>query len=552
MSGVLAYKTLGKYRPLAELGRGGMATVYLASSTGPAGFSKLVVVKEMLEEYANDPEFREMFLGEARLAARLHHPNIVQTNEITEDDGRLMMVMEYLEGQSLAKVRHRFSRSKRLTLGHVLWMLVDLLDGLHAAHELSDYDGTPLNVVHRDISPHNVFVTYAGVVKLVDFGIAKAATTASSTRTGIVKGKIRYMAPEQAFGRGIDRRSDVFAVGVILWEAVTGRRMWVNLPDAAVMHALAAGDIPKVAEFAEVLDPALARICDRALAAAPDDRYPTAAEMREDLLAWLEANGVRSDAREIGKLVTGAFEQEREQIRVVIEEQMRRAKSLSESEYAGAGLPRIDAGARNSLHTPAAGARSSGFGRPDEDSVSSSVPSLSGTPPAAVLAPPAAAPARTDRLALIALAALSFTAVGALLAVLLLRAPTAVANAPAAGQAAPPVSASTIAPTPSLAPQPAPAAALGSETDPASSAAVPSPTASAPPSPPSPTAPALPSPTVAAPAPAPKPAAPKSVAVVAPTAVDTAPSAPPASAPPPAPEAPKAAPKPSLEIRPNR
>ena len=342
VTAAIAQKSFGKYRPIAELGRGGMATVYLAAATGPAGFSKLVVFKQLQAELANDPEFRDMFLDEARLAARLNHPHIVQTYEVADDDGQFLIVMEYLEGQPFSSVRLRLQKENRLDVADQVRVLVDLLDGLHAAHELKDYDGTPLNVVHRDVSPHNVFVTYTGDVKVVDFGIAKATTSSSKTRTGIIKGKLSYMAPEQAFGRAIDRRADLFAVGIMLWEALCKRRMWKNMPDQGIMHVLSTGEIPRVQEFAADLDPILERVCVRSLAAHAEDRYATALEMRAELLSYLEAHQLRPDPREFGERVGLAFAKERTKIQAVIEAQMRLASTLSETAYAANALPQID------------------------------------------------------------------------------------------------------------------------------------------------------------------------------------------------------------------
>src|SRR6185437_1077783 len=192
--------TLGKYRLIAELGHGGMAEVYLAVVRGPAGFNKLVVIKQIRPQLAEDPEFLGMFLDEARLAARLSHPNVVQTNEVGQEGNRYFIAMEYLEGQPLNRILHRLQKSGGLPLGLHIKILSDVLAGLHHAHELADYDGTALEVVHRDVTPHNVFVTYEGQVKVVDFGIAKAAGRAGETRHGVIKGKAPYMAPEQAAG----------------------------------------------------------------------------------------------------------------------------------------------------------------------------------------------------------------------------------------------------------------------------------------------------------------------------------------------------------------
>jgi len=212
---------LGKYRLIAELGHGGMAEVFLAVAQGPAGFNKLTVIKQIRPQLADDPEFLSMFLDEARLAARLNHPQIVQTNEVGHEANRYFIAMEYLEGQPLNRVVNRVGR-ERFPLAMHIGLLADTLAGLHYAHDLTDYDGTPLEVVHRDVTPHNIFITYEGQVKVVDFGIAKAMNSSSETKTGVLKGKVAYMAPEQARGEKVDRRADVFSVGVMLWEAAVG------------------------------------------------------------------------------------------------------------------------------------------------------------------------------------------------------------------------------------------------------------------------------------------------------------------------------------------
>jgi serine/threonine protein kinase len=240
----------GKYRPIAILGRGGMATVYLATASGPGGFTKLVVIKELKPELAEEADFRSMFLEEARLAARLNHPNIVQTFEVVDDENVQFIVMEYLEGQSLRGLRGKVGALGDAMVAGQARIVADMLAGLHAAHELTDFDGQPLRVVHRDVSPHNVFVTYDGEVKLVDFGIAKAVDSSARTSTGAVKGKLAYMPPEQAFGLGVDRRADVFAAGVVLWEAATGKRLWEGLTEPGVLHRLSKGEIPRVRDVA--------------------------------------------------------------------------------------------------------------------------------------------------------------------------------------------------------------------------------------------------------------------------------------------------------------
>jgi serine/threonine-protein kinase len=322
----------GKYRPIAVLGRGGMATVYLAAASGPGGFTKLVVVKELRHELSEDPDFMQMFLDEARLAARLHHPNVVQTYEVTGDASRHAIVMEYLDGQPLSRLRSKFVELGPDGVAYHLRILCDTLAGLQYAHDLADFDGTPLNVVHRDVSPHNIFVTYTGETKVVDFGIAKAADSSSQTRVGTIKGKISYMAPEQATSQPVDRRADVFAVGVMLWEAIAGRRMWKGLEEVGVMSRLMTGDIPRLSSVKPDVPVALDAICARALAWKAADRYATADEMRRDLEQYLSTLPARPGAREVGELLSRMFEEDRAKIRTIVEEQLRALRAAPTGE----------------------------------------------------------------------------------------------------------------------------------------------------------------------------------------------------------------------------
>jgi serine/threonine-protein kinase len=331
--------TLGKYRLLAELGRGGMAEVYLAVAHGPAGFNKLAVLKQITPTLAEDPEFLTMFLDEARLAARLSHPNVVQTNEVGEDAGRYFIAMEYLEGQPLNRVLHRLGRDGGLPLGMHLRVLVEALAGLHHAHELTDYDGTPLGVVHRDATPHNVFLTYDGQVKVVDFGIAKAMNSSSDTRTGVLKGKVAYMSPEQARGDTVDRRADLFSVGVMIWEALAHRRLWKGMTDVAILHHVVTGEVPKPSDVRPGVPRALEAVCLRALALNPRERFTTALELQASLEAALDDAGERGSVRDAGKLVGQHFAEERAKIRAIVETQLRTASALPTSEYRALELP---------------------------------------------------------------------------------------------------------------------------------------------------------------------------------------------------------------------
>jgi serine/threonine protein kinase len=299
-----------------------MADVFLAAVEGPvgAGFTKLAVVKKLRTHLAEDPDFVAMLVDEARLTSRLSHPNVVQLFEFAHVDGQYFLAIEHLEGKPLHRIDSRVRRKGAQMPREVYYAIIaDVLAGLHYAHELADYDGTPLEVVHRDVTPHNIFVTYDGTVKVVDFGIAKAVGRSTETKHGIVKGKIRYMSPEQATGSDVDRRTDVFAVGVILWNAVTGLKLWGGLDDIAVAHGLSEGKYPaspraSCSDVPEEID----AICRKALAFRKEDRYATAAEMQADLEAVLARVG--SDPRkQLASLMKDLFEGDRAKLRAVLE-----------------------------------------------------------------------------------------------------------------------------------------------------------------------------------------------------------------------------------------
>ncbi|MDI1449516.1 serine/threonine-protein kinase [Polyangium sp. 6x1] len=315
--------SVGKYKLIANLGRGGMADVFLAVVAGPLGVNKLQVVKRLRAEFAEDPERREMFLDEARIATRLNHPNVVQTFEVHAENSVYFITMEYLEGAPLNRLINRSSRTKTpAPPGVLLRILADVLAGLHYAHELADYDGKPLNIVHRDVSPHNVIVSYDGQAKLLDFGIAKADVRLMETRTGIMKGKLGYMAPEQVRCRPLDRRADVFVAGIVLWEILAGRKMWDNAPDMEVLHKLATGDLVPIEKVRPDVPAALVKICAKALAYDPVDRYATAAEMRAAILEHLDGAGLRVTPEDIGKYVSTVYADKRTEIRKIIERQI--------------------------------------------------------------------------------------------------------------------------------------------------------------------------------------------------------------------------------------
>jgi serine/threonine-protein kinase len=320
---------VGKYHYIAALAQGGMADVYLAVMRGPIDISKIVVVKEMRRELTEDPDFVGMFLDEARLAARLNHPNVVQTYEVGCEDQRYFLAMEYLDGIPYVRILRMRERVPVPFAIHAR-ILCDTLAGLHYAHELADFDGTPLHVVHRDVSPQNVLVTFGGGVKVVDFGIAKA-TIAAERRAGDIKGKLAYMAPEQLRTFEVDRRADIFCVGIMLWEAITRKRIWGTQGKPSIPQLLGE-EIPDVRSVRKEVPERLARICSRALARDPAERYATAAEMERDLDDYLVHSRQQTSAREVGVFLAEKFTDERERLRVAIDVQLRKLKNLPQHE----------------------------------------------------------------------------------------------------------------------------------------------------------------------------------------------------------------------------
>jgi serine/threonine-protein kinase len=301
-----AITQFGKYQLFASLGRGGMADVFLSVARGQMGFNKLAVIKRLRPALADDQAFRTMFLDEAKLAARLNHPNIVHTYEVGEHEGQYFIAMEYLEGQALNKVvKESIRAGERIAPEIAVRMISDALAGLGHAHELRDYDGRPLNVIHRDISPHNLFVTYDGHTKLVDFGIAKADSSTTETEIGVLKGKVAYMSPEQAMGQRLDQRADLFSMGVALWELLAQKRLFTGDNAANIIHKLMNEPIPRCLHAVPDLDPELDRLVMVALEKDPERRFQTAAEFRDALEGWLRQHRARQE--DVSRVMNGLF-----------------------------------------------------------------------------------------------------------------------------------------------------------------------------------------------------------------------------------------------------
>ncbi len=322
-----------------------MAEVLLAVAHGARGASKLAVIKRLRDDLPHlrgtapgGSSLASMLFEEARLSLRFNHPSIVHTYEVG-DEGTPHIVMEYIEGQSLYAVRQRLRRGgSRLPTAMSVRVMCEVLSALHYAHELCDYDGTPLGIVHRDVSPQNIMISYRGGVKLCDFGIAKAASSSIHTEVGALKGKVRYMAPEQAASREVDRRADVYAAGVVLWEALTGRPLLQSDSPAGHLVALVnGGPMPRARSVEPSIDERLDETLARALEREPRDRFPTALAMREALESYLSAVGERVTPESIGEFVANLFADVRAKTSQYIHEYL----VASESWSANGALPPI-------------------------------------------------------------------------------------------------------------------------------------------------------------------------------------------------------------------
>jgi len=283
MQAAHVHQKFGRYELLTLLARGGMAEVFLARITGVGGFAKLLVIKRILPHLSGDPDFVEMFLNEGRIAAQLTHPNVCQVYELGEVDGCLFLAMEYLDGLVWDDLAPRVPRGRGFELRCAAAVIGQICDGLRYAHELRDVHGTPTPVVHRDVSPQNLMITTGGVCKLLDFGVSKVLTEGSRTRSGMLKGKLPYMAPEQIRGERVDPRADVFSMGVVLWEALVGERLFKRDTDYLIWRAITEDDIPLVTTRQPALPRAIDAMVARALERDPTRRYASIGELATEL-----------------------------------------------------------------------------------------------------------------------------------------------------------------------------------------------------------------------------------------------------------------------------
>ncbi|MFO0570992.1 MAG: serine/threonine-protein kinase [Polyangiaceae bacterium] len=305
-------KTIGRYEIVGHLATGGMAEILLARLRGPSGFERPVVLKRILPHLAEKQNFVDMFLDEARIASGIQHKNVVQVIDLGHSGEHLYLVMEYLEGENVgALIKRSLVEHQPIPYALSAFILAETCAGLHAAHELEDDQGRAMGLVHRDVSPQNVFVTYPGAVKVLDFGIAKAdARVAQATEAGQLKGKLDYMSPEQALGRPLDRRTDVFAAGVVLYELAARRRLFNRATVLETLEAICRQPITPPRRVVSDLPVSLERIIVKALERDPDARYATALEMRQDLLGVVvEQMGAADAEQRLASLMSELFSQ---------------------------------------------------------------------------------------------------------------------------------------------------------------------------------------------------------------------------------------------------
>ncbi|MFL5319493.1 MAG: protein kinase domain-containing protein [Myxococcaceae bacterium] len=321
----MSIENFGKYQLIKRLATGGMAQIYLARQLGLEGFQKQLVVKRILPHLAENEEFVRMFLQEARIAARLNHPNVVQIFDFGAEAESYFIAMEYIHGEDVRRVWKRAeAQGESIPVPLVCRVVLDAAAGLDYAHKKADDAGRPLNIVHRDVSPQNILITFEGGVKVVDFGIAKAADQATVTRSGVLKGKYSYMSPEQANGKRVDNRTDIFALGIVLYELLTGTRLFKRSNDVQTLQAVMECKVAPPSEVDARVPKDLDPIVMRALELHPEDRYQTATEMQLALENWLIERKLSSSSVHLANYMQGLYrerlEREKQEGQYLIEE----------------------------------------------------------------------------------------------------------------------------------------------------------------------------------------------------------------------------------------
>ena len=334
---------------IAPLGKGGMAEVFLAACDVAPHERRPVVIKRLYPHWGDDASVVQMFMDEARLVCCLEHENIVKTLEVGTIGGRCCIAMEYLVGQPLQRLMRRTWRSGGLSIDLAVYIAIRILEALEYAHEARDHQGRSLDIVHRDISPHNILITNSGLVKVLDFGIAKAKSHEGRTAAGLIKGKFAYLAPEQAYGQSIDRRADIWSTGVVLWEMLCGTRLFRADNEAATLRATLRAEIPDVSTLRTEVQPALDQIISRALQRHPNLRYRNATQMKHELQSYLTSLHQCPTGATLASLVRDLFPGE-------IAQQQQLAHELTQTQnYTDPETPEASA---NTHVTPGTGATS--------------------------------------------------------------------------------------------------------------------------------------------------------------------------------------------------
>ncbi|MBK8481368.1 MAG: serine/threonine protein kinase [Proteobacteria bacterium] len=341
--------SFGKYVLLERINVGGMAEVFRARTTDDAGFERLVAVKKILEDLGRDRHFIDMFIDEAKIAVQLNHANIAQIFDLGQVDGAYFIAMEYVQGKDLRAIFERCrAQADPMPIRQACFVVMKVCEGLDYAHSKRDATGRPLNLVHRDVSPPNLILSYEGEVKLIDFGIVKAASNVSKTQAGALKGKVGYMSPEQVRGLPVDARSDVFSVGIILYELLTGQTLFEGVDDFALLEQVRRAEVPRPSTVNRKISDELEQIVLQALARDPDDRYQHAVELHDDLQAYLYASGAFYSRKDLAAWMKRVFARE-------MEDEQRKLKGYEELELAPA---------RAALPAPRPHVRATGPARP--------------------------------------------------------------------------------------------------------------------------------------------------------------------------------------------
>ncbi len=346
-----------KYRVIQRLAAGGMAEVFLGESISVQGFKKQVAIKRVLPHLSQNRKFIDMFLDEARLSARLNHANVVTVFDIGSTDNTFFLVMEYVEGTNLKELIENMRKSGRqFELKNAIFIGMEACRGLNYAHELTDENGTPLHIVHRDVSPPNILITKRGEIKVTDFGLAKAGIQVEKTEPGVIKGKFGYLAPEVARGEDADARCDVFSLGIVLWEMMAGRRLFLGETDYQTVKLVRHANIPRLSMLNRNVDEPFEEILYRALARDPEDRYQSAREFGDSLAGYLFSKGLKVTAYDIANLVMSNASKrppsptahEQSILNRLIHEEMARFTSIENDLESGQSLnPNADTGFRS-------------------------------------------------------------------------------------------------------------------------------------------------------------------------------------------------------------